>query len=203
MRTVFLGDSFTSGETNGDFSFCDYVSGTSYNMGISGTTIGEYSIYPVDGNSLLSVISRSVDVIKKADTIFIEYGINDTSAIMCGFATEDTVIVSFVKALDWLKQINPGAKIYFLTLSNKQNIIKLFGEKQCRYLEQDYFKGYSFKFPSNIWVDNYCNIIKQVEKRVVTVPMFGNFEPWMLGDDDLHPSDAGYKVIAENLKMYI
>ena len=116
---LFFGDSLTAGENNNNISFVDYVKGNTMNLGISGTTIGEYSIYPVDGNSLLGVINRNQNAIKTSDKIFLEYGCNDVAAIMCGFATIQIVTVSLVKAIDWIKQLNPRCKIYFLALGDE------------------------------------------------------------------------------------
>lgn len=204
MNTVFLGDSFTSGENNDRVSFVDYFSGISRNLGISGTTMGEYSIYPVDGYSLLSVIGKNEKVISNADIIVLEYGINDTSAIMCGFVTMQKVIVSFVKALDWIKQINPNATIYFLSLSNSSDIIQLFAYAQCWYLKNDYFKFYDFDFPASIWRGNYEVLIEKISKMVTVIPMFDYIE-WdkHIDVDGMHPNNFGYKLIADTLKEYI
>lgn len=204
MYTLFLGDSFTSGENNDNISFADYVKGNSHNLGISGTTIGEYSIYPVDGNSLLSIISKNTELISNADKIFIEYGINDVSAIMCGFTTEQHVIISFVKALDWIKQLNPNADIYFLALSEDRDIIENFAKLQCTYLKTDYFKFYDFIFPKSIWSTTYVSLIRALAKVVKVVPMITEFSfEEHIDKDNLHPNDKGYRLIAETVSEYI
>ena len=196
---IFFGDSFTSGETCVCGSFADRI-GDSINVGVSGTTIGEYSIYPVDGNSLLNRIDKFYGKIKYANTIYLEYGINDVSAILCGFTTLQTVIISFVKAIDWIKQINPRANIIFLSLSNNSDIINMFAKSQCDYLSNDYFKGYNFQIPISLWQENYKKLIEAVSQRVEVRYMFDTID-WdnEIGEDGLHPNDLGYEHITRNL----
>lgn len=207
MKTVFLGDSITAGENNNDTSFVDYFLGTTYNLGISGTTIGEYSIYPVDGNSLLSLINRHRLLIEKADVIFIEYGINDVASVMCGFVTEQTVIISFIKALDAIKQINSKARIIFLTISNaltiqQKDLISSYGKLQCDYLENVYFKNFRFNFPESVWVLTYISIIKGIQKTgIEMVSIYDDrFVNEFLSDDFIHPNNNGHLQIAKTLE---
>lgn len=204
MDSVFLGDSFTAEEANNWSSFVNYMPGVVHNVGISGTTMGEYSIYPVDGNSLVSMVYKQSSFIKRADVIFIEYGINDTSAIMCGFSDIRKCVVSFVKAIDAIKQINPRAKIYFLSLSNRSDIIHLFANAQCKYLEEEYFGGYNFSFPVSKWRETYLQLISYIERKVDTIPMFDSID-WdtEIGEDGLHPNDLGYQNIANNIVKYM
>lgn len=163
---LFFGDSLTAGENNNDTSFVDYVKGNTMNLGISGTTIGEYSIYPVDGNSLLGVINRNQNAIKYADKIFLEYGCNDVAAIMCGFATIQTVTVSLVKAIDWIKQLNPVCKIYFLALGD-EGAINTFAGNECYYLENDYFSKFDFKFPISVFLIHIIKFLPTLIRYVI------------------------------------
>lgn len=209
MINVFFGDSITEG-SNCDISFADYFNPVSIteNNGISGTTIGEYSIYPVDGNSLLSVYNKPGGRITAADRIFLEYGTNDVSAIMCGFTSLQTVIVSFIKALDGIKQINPRAKITFLAISLDHDIIYKHSELQCNYLKNDYFKGYDFNFPVNLCTSYYQQLIQAVSKRIQVIPMidditFFDENAECISNDNLHPNRKGHYIIAENIKKYI
>lgn len=201
MVSVFFGNSFTSGENNGDVSFVDYMPGSSYNLGVSGTTMGEYSIYPVDGNSLLSVIDRNPDTIKRADYIFIQYGANDVSAMMAGFVRERVVIVSFVKALDAIKQLNPEARIIFLTTSTDPYIINRLAARQCDYLKNDYFKGYPVDIPTSLWVNCYKTLMDVIAKKLEVVSMIDDFEFFDLyiSNDNIHPNNGGHKKIAETI----
>lgn len=200
---LFFGDSLTAGENNNDVSFVDYVKGNSINLGISGTTIGEYSIYPVDGNSLLSVIARNQETIKCADTICLEYGCNDVAAIMCGFATIQTVTVSLIKAIDWIRQLNPFCKIYFLALGN-ESIITTFAGNECYYLENNYFSRFDFKFPISVFSDTYNKILTNIDRICDIIYMFDSevSSDW-LSDDGVHPSNAGHIEIASNINKYM
>jgi len=200
---LFFGDSLTAGENNNDTSFVNYVKCNSLNLGISGTTIGEYSIYPVDGNSLLGVIARNQNSIKDADKIFLEYGCNDVAAIMCGFATIQTVTVSFVKAIDWIRQLNPFCKIYFLALGN-EGVISSFARNECYYLENAYFSKFDFKFPISVFSDIYNKILTNIDKICDIIYMFDSevSSDW-LSDDGVHPSNAGHIEIASNIDKYM
>jgi len=205
--TLFFGDSLTEG-SNCEHSFTDYLPKEMNitNAAVSGTTIGEYSIYPVDGYSLLGQIQRNNDIIPVCDTIFIEYGSNDVSAVMCGFATVQTVIVSFVKAVDWIKQLNPNTTIHFLGITDDAIIVNR-ATKMCEYLKNDYFKSFSFDFPVNIYVAYYKQIIDNISKVCDIITMF---DAAMLDDmnsyisnDNIHPNEKGHKRIADNILMQL
>lgn len=200
---LFFGDSLTAGENNNDTSFVNYVKCNSLNLGISGTTIGEYSIYPVDGNSLLGVIARNQNTIRYADKIFLEYGCNDVAAIMCDFATIQTVTVSFVKAIDWIKQLNPVCKIYFLALGDA-GAISNFARNECYYLENNYFSKFDFKFPISVFSAIYTKILTNIDKICDIIYMFDSevSSDW-LSDDGVHPSNAGHIEIASNINKYM
>lgn len=205
MSFVFFGDSLTEGD-NCDTRFTEYLpcEWDVWNFGVSGTTIGEYSIYPVDGNSLLSQIEKHKDDIKCASNIFIEYGSNDVSAVMCGFATIQTVVVSFVKAVDWIEQLNPDARIIFLAFGS-QEVVKNKSENMCNYLERDYFSKFDFKFPASVYVSTYNKIICEISKVCDIMYMFDNemTDIKYLSDDNIHPNSVGHKRIAENIiKQY-
>ena len=199
---LFFGDSLTEGQ-NCDCSFTDFLAPKGdvvMNLGVSGTTIGEYSIYPVDGNSLLSMIGRHVDDIKQAKKIFIEYGSNDVSAIMCGFATVQTVIVSLVKALDWIRQINPDSKIYFLQFGDPL-VVRNRATRMCDYLQYDYFKQFKFTFPVSVYICTYNEIIDKVRKicDIITIFDAEMISDEYISDDGIHPNVKGHKRIAFNI----
>ena len=201
MHTLFFGDSLTAG-SNCDCKYTDFLpSGWGvHNHAISGTTIGNYSIYPVDGYSLLDRIEKYRGSIEEVDTIFIEYGSNDVSAIMCGFATEQTVIISLVKALDWIKQLNPKAKIVFL-IPGDEAVIWYLGTSMCNYLENDYFGKLNFKFPVSKYVYIFMNLLKEVEKVCDVMYMFDKsmLSADYISDDNIHPNAKGHKHIAQNI----
>ena len=202
MQNLFFGDSMTSGENNGNVSYADYIS-NSIKIGVSGTTIGEYSIYPVDGNSLLSLIPKHIKEIKEAENIFIEYGINDTTSILVGNVKATQVLVAFVKALDYIKQINPEAKLYFLVAENATISLAL---SQYKYLRNDYMKNYWSEDAGNAkdWAQLYEEFISVVVSKsdVKIIEMFNNDKEYRdnLDTDGLHPTDKGYRMIAENIK---
>lgn len=207
MNVVFFGDSLT--ESVASIAITDYLppEWDVHNFGVSGTTIGEYSIYPVDGRSLLSLYSRNTWMLN-ADVIVLEYGINDVSSIMCGFTTLDKVVISFVKALDGIKQkIKNDTKIKFLSISDDYDTIYKYAKKQCSYLEKEYFKDYNFHFPDYMWAANYKKLISEISKRVEVIPMIKksdvDFMDLFLGPDDLHPNEVGNEIIAENIKDLI
>jgi len=203
MNLLFFGDSLVAGE-NSEYGFTDCITKHRVqNRAVSGTTIGEYSIYPVDGYSLLRQIGKYEEDIKRADFIFLGYGNNDVSAIMCGFATVQTVSVSLIKAVDWIYQINPDVKnIIFLTPGSKE-IIHNRSKAMCEYLEMDYFANYAFKFPVSVYEDNYQKLLDIVR---YTCDILGMFDDEMLenmdeyiSNDGLHPNEKGHSRIADNL----
>lgn len=201
-HVLFFGDSLTAGENSG-VSFVDYLfeGSTTYNVAVSGTTIGEYSIYPVDGESLLGQINRHQNLVEKADVIFIEYGSNDVSAIMCGFATLQTVVVSLVKAIDWIKQLNPNAKIVYLAPGNS-NIIEDRAWAMCHYLEDDYFAKFDFKFPESVYAQTFLKVLDNVRNICDIIYMFDadmEFNDNFISDDGIHPNEYGHIRIAKNI----
>lgn len=204
MNIIFFGDSLTAGE-NCKQRYTDFLNYNVQNYAVSGTTIGEYSIYPVDGDSLLSQIAKHTEEIRDADMIYIEYGANDVSAIMCGFATVKTVVVSLVKAIDWIKQLNPHVTLTFLILGSS-SVINVHSEKMCRYLENDYFSAFKFKFPETVYSNLYEEIIENVYKicnnvkRMYDDDMLKNFNDY-LSSDGIHPNIEGHKRIAKNIML--
>lgn len=212
MKAIFFGDSITAG-SNSDVAFTKYLSQIKpnyeiINYGVSGTTIGEYSIYPVDGNSLLSQINRYKTDIKYADYIFLEYGLNDVSSIMCGFTTIQTVVISLVKAVDWIKQLNPYAKIMFVCIGSK-NIMEYNASSMCDYLQNDYFGKFNFKFPKNKYMDIYSQILLEVDKICDKISLFDGVKidkevyKWYLSNDHLHPNKDGHGKIAAEISKYM
>lgn len=197
MSTIFFGDSITEG-VNSKSSFTKEFN-DAINMGISGTTIGEYSIYPVDGLSLLQVYDCYK--LRKASRVFLEYGCNDVASVMCGFTSLNNVIISFVKALDGIRQINGSAEIYFLSIADNADIIREYANYQCDYLKNDYFKGYDFVFPASKWAEIYIAFIEAVKKRIPVIPMIDDTEflSHYLSDDKLHPNELGHGIIGATI----
>lgn len=207
MSFVFLGDSITAGSSS-SFSFTECIDPEYdiFNFGISGTTVGEYSIYPVDGYSLLATYDKIAEL-RMADKIFLEYGCNDVAAIMCGFTTLQTAIISFVKAVDGIRQLNNEAEICFLSIAEPYSIIiSEYAKYQVEYLRNDYFKGYDFTFPVNMWASNYSDFALGASKRCdKVIPMIEDYRFFdkHLAGDKLHPNETGHKVIAQTIQKYI
>ena len=204
MKNLFFGDSLTSGDNNGGKSYVDYIS-QSEKIGVSGTTIGEYSVYPVDGYSLLSQIHRYVKEIEEAENIFLEYGINDATAAMTAYTRGACMVIDFVKAVDAIKQINPKARLYLLTVTNAQEAV---GEAQARYLNEVYMKPYvahvNERYKGTEWTMMYSGFVRNVFEPS-GIKMFNMFESneeydKYLDKDGLHPTDKGYQIIANNIK---
>lgn len=203
MENIFFGDSITAG-SNSSYSFVSSFN-DSLNCGISGTTIGEYSIYPVDGLSLLKRYNR-IQALQTFNNVILEYGLNDVSAIMCGFTDLNKVIVSFVKVIDGIRQLT-SSNIYFLSVSNNDDIINEYSKLQCEYLKNDYFKGYDFEFPVSLYAKLYKDFISAVSKRVEVIPMIDDINFFhenaeCIGSDNLHPNEKGHFIIAETIKKY-
>lgn len=203
---LFFGDSITSGEGNiGNINFTDFFKKDTLSLGVSGTTFGRYSPYPVDEYCLLDMIQKHKEEIKQHDIIFLEYGINDTTAIMCGMASFQCVMVSVIKAVDYIKQINPRCKIYFLRLSDELQIERKFAEAQCNYLKNVYFKNFDFQnFPVDVWLNNYTQLIVRISKILPVIPMFLDVDcKDIIGKDGLHPNIVGHAFIYENIISYL
>ena len=205
-KIICFGDSILAG-SNSKTKFTDYFQDDKtmvINKGISGTTIGEYSIYPVDGNSLLSIYNKD-SIIKDADTIILEYGINDVTAIMCGFTDFDKVMISFIKALDGIRQLNPRAEIKFLSISDNNETLLRYAILQCCYLQEEYFVNYDFNFPASKWADLYRYLIDSVSKSVTVIPMIHTTEfiDKYISSDLIHPNEDGHRLIAVNIEKLI
>lgn len=206
MKNLFIGDSITSGENNHGISYTDYIP-FSEKIGISGTTIGEYSLYPVDGKSLLSIIPQNIDKIKEAENIFLEYGINDVSSISVGNVRPTQVLIAFNKAMDWIKQINPEANLYFLIGYKCLLSLALHNYK---YLRCDYMKYYWDKdcIDAKDWANVYVEFLNKVvspRDDIKIIDMYKNDKEYRdnLDEDDLHPNDNGYRIIANNIQEEI
>ena len=202
MRVLVIGDSMVSGENNKGKSFADYlsVSGSVIKVGVSGTTLGEYSLYPVEGYSLLAQIKRYEIAVKQADVILLHYGVNDASALLLGNTTTKQVIVSLVKALDYIAQLNPKAVVKFLTLSLAGEVMKPYAKLHCMYLRR-YYDGYDLPIEWKKWFEAYSSFIDIVEKRLEIIPLVNSYE-WMieyLDEDEIHFKDEGYRDIARRI----
>lgn len=195
---LFLGDSFTSADNCNKTGFTTFIKNTetNINLAVSGTCIGNYSPYPVDGYNLLDILIQNATLIKKANSIFIEYGINDTSALCLKIVSIEQVKISLIKAIDYISQLNKNCKIYFLVLD--KTILKDYAKNQC-----DYLKMYTHKLIHwKTWKKWYNKIVNIADEFCTTIVMLDTLQ-YMDKNDVLHPSIEGYKRIATILNKYI
>ena len=207
QKLLFIGDSFTAGENNNFISYVQYLdkSYDSTQIGVPGTTIGEYSLYSVDGFSLLSQIQRYKDDISKAGTIFLEYGINDISSMLGNKASYQEILDTLDQAISALNHINPNAKINFLVLSLDNEVIISYANNQHEYLTKDFYPDQDINHIKQMWADNYFKLIKDISNRLETIPMIldlNQLKKYFV-KNAMHPSKEGYKIIANNINSYL
>ena len=186
---IIYGDSFTSGENNNNVSFADYLK--QGKCGISGSCLDEYSIYPVKDGSFLASYQSCKEI------VLLEYGINDAASLVTGYATADVIKVSIAKVADLLKDTNA----YFLALTKKQSDLKSFCIRYANYLNHDYLKGL-YTISDTAYQTSYELFIALMQEKFKMLYMlpddFQDFD-----EDGIHPTDKGYKIIAEYLKAQL
>lgn len=206
-KLLFIGDSFTAGENNNFISYAQYLDKNydSTQIGVAGTTIGEYSLYLVDGFSLLSQIQRYKDDISKAGTIFLEYGINDISSMLGNKVSYQQILDKLDQAISTLNQINPNAKIKFLVLSLDNEVIISYANNHHEYLTKYFYPDQDINHIKQMWADNYIKLIKDISNRLETIPMILNLNQLKkyFAKNTMHPSKEGYKQIANNINLYL
>ena len=156
--TLFFGDSYTSGENNNTVSWVNYIGmhDDYVNNAISGTTMGDYSLYPVKDHDLLHQLYQQTEEIKKADRIVLAYGLNDIAAVATGYTKIINVKVALIKCLDYIKQINFDCVIDFVIPTLEEDIIHKFLLLNCDYITNRYLhicpKNFAKKWKKN-WTD--------------------------------------------------
>lgn len=198
---VFLGDSLTSGENNNNKSFVEYLNVDAINFGISGTCIGDYSLYPVGKSNLIDILQQNAEPIQRSKCIFLEYGCNDVSSIVVKNTTLQKVKIELIKCLDYIHQLNPTVEIYFITLG-KCNI-KTFAQAQTNYLKNDYLHFSNISYHK--WIRTYKKFNKFINQICSNVVCLTDTELCEdeLDTDKLHPNAVGYKRISCNLMLHI
>jgi len=199
MEIVVIGDSVVSGENNNFKSFTNYLPYDNVTkVGVSGTTIGEYSIYPVDGKSLLSQIRNYEKIIKTADVILLHYGVNDTSALALGNCSSNMFIINYVKAIDYLKQLNPKAKIKFLLMTDCTFVAAKYADLHVPYLKE-YLKYMPIEFNTVSWFRAYGFVASTIKQKCEVISLFDDVDTLIryLDKDKIHPNDEGYRYIAK------
>ena len=212
MRTTFFGDSLTAGECNDFRSFAKFYAEDDKDiekgiLAISGTTIGEYSVYPVDGNSFLSVLYRNKDVVENSDVIVIEYGINDASSLFLGNVTLSQIVVAVAKALDYIKQVNPNAKVYWLKPIQDRALIEEFAKYHVKYLFEDYLTGFRKADDNSAlrWADDYEKIYHCISRQTRLIAGISEIPTLkdLFASDNIHFNDEGHKKLARVLEEEI
>jgi len=207
QKLLFIEDSFTAEENNNSISYVQYLNKDydSTPIGISGTTIGEYSLYLVDGFSLLSQIDKYKEKIVNADTIFLEYGINDISSMLGNKVSYHGILDNLGQAIFALKQIHPTAKVKFLVLSLDNEVIISYANNHHEYLTKDFYLDQDINHIKQMWADNYIKLIKDISNRLETIPMILNLNQLnkYFVKNSMHPSKEGYMIIASNINSYL
>ena len=207
QKLLFIGDSFTAGENNNFISYVQYIdkSYDSTQIGVPGTTIGEYSLYLPKGYSLLSQIEKHKDTIAKVDTIYLEYGINDISSMLGNKVSYQKILDTLDQAISTLRQINPNAKIKFLVLSLDNEVIFSYANNHHEYLTKEFYPNQDIDYIKKMWADNYIKLIKDISNRLETIPMILNLNQLnkYFVENSMHPSKEGYKIIANNINSYL
>lgn len=206
-HNIFLGDSFTAGTNVGNqCSFPHLVSNENvaiHNYGVDGTTIGDYSIYPVH-DYLCNLMRYRIAWPNNLTNgkIFLEYGLNDVSAIMSGKTNLHAVISDLVSALDDIRQYTPNIELYFLYIP--EDMIDYFAVSQCCYLENVYFKGLGYKYTPANYADIYNVMMNKISNILPMIPMItkGFDFDTMIDSDELHPNYAGHLHIASNIAKF-
>lgn len=199
-KILFFGDSLTSAENNNYKGFVEKLSFSNYiNYGVSGTTFGNYSLYPVKDNDLLSLLYKHTNKLKSAKIIILEYGINDTSAIFANYTSLSTAIISFVKCVDYIKQVS-SAKIYFIELGCN---VDLFAKSQTNYLLNNYLSVVPIT-PCSSWKSIYNSLINIVKEILPSIKLtLSPLTKDHIDTDEIHPNDIGYNIIAEDIKKQL
>ena len=205
MRYLFIGDSFTEGQNNSGKGYAhymnEYIDGEVLIDGISGTTVGSYSIYPVNRYSLLSRLDRIDYKVSLADVIVLEFGINDISAVTAGNATYRQVLLAFISAIDAIRQLNPKASLYILHLGG-DDVIRAASRFNACYMNREYFSKYPVRVTERKWARLYRRLVRDLcSFSLWPVRMFRNAEEYTqhMDVDRLHPNAAGYKIVARNV----
>ena len=211
MNLVFYGDSITSGENNNYISYVNYIeqavlvddsTTTVKNFGVSGSTFGDYSIYPVMHGSALDIIDATAEHIKCADYVFLEYGVNDSASAMTNYADLAKIVMSIVKCQDFIHQLNPGCKIVFISFGG--SLLNLIAYGQEEYLKNYYLRSVEPFFKNLSYHDfiSTYKIISEAASRVFDITLdidVSGFSKELLDSDNMHPNDDGYQTLAKTI----
>lgn len=205
---LFFGDSFTSAENNNYNGFVEKLNleNKGYhvvNYGVSGTTLAPYSLYPVGPNDLLALIREHEEEIKNASVIFIEYGINDFASYITSHVRLYDIELAFTNCIDYLRQLNTECKIIYLVPSHNPKVIESIAESQVDYLEHDYLKLWRRVYSKEKFVFSFLDFIHCIESceeiKVLDMITDEEFMNKYICNDNIHPNDYGYQIIADTI----
>lgn len=210
MKTfTFFGDSFTSGENNGFKSFVDYldseIDAAIIKYGESGTCIGNYSLYPVKDCSLLSMLYGS-DSLDAADAVFLEFGINDAAAVYKWYTSTTNILIDLRKAIDYIQQnTNAGTSTYFIRFD--EVTLRRLAKYQVAYL-QEYYQDLPPKDAAarELYEKRIIKCYDAIADTAIKYgckPLFIHVPADEWDTDNLHPTDAGYRNIAQTLRAQL
>jgi lysophospholipase L1-like esterase len=206
MKVLFLGDSLTSAENNNYKGFVEKLRLQFFeNKGVSGSTIGDYSLYPVGNTDLLSSTFKYKDIIAKSDYLFIEYGINDIASATIGYTTNNYICITLNKCIDNIYQINKNIKIVYLLPTLESKVLSEIAKSQYDYLKEyldEEIVGDKEDF-IKFYMNNYYSLVKFITRKKLNIlTLIDNVDVYRnyLDVDMIHPNDKGYQIIADKLR---
>ena len=206
MKILFLGDSLTSAENNNYKGFVEKLRLQFFeNKGVSGSTIGDYSLYPVGNTDLLSSTFKYKNIIAESDYLFIEYGINDIASATVGYTTNNHIYITLNKCIDNIYQINKNIKIIYLLPTLEPKVLSEIAKSQYDYLKEyldkeivgnkeDFIKSYTNNYSS------FARFITKKKLNILTLIDDADVYRNYLDIDMIHPNDRGYQIIADKLR---
>ena len=195
-----------TGDNNGGrgiFYYCQKHYPNAHMEGCSGTTFGEYSLYPVDGESLSCMVTQSEAFKYRRDIVVLEYGVNDASSVCAGNVSMEIVLNTFRKCVDKIRQLFPNCEIVFLRLSDEAMRSEAAG--QISYLKDDYLSDVFSVMGVNVSNTNWANRWEWAYKTIVELAellcdrSISIMNPALISEDGMHPSESGYIDIAQTV----
>lgn len=186
---IVYGDSYTSGEDNNGVSFADYLKVAK--CGVSGSCLGEYSIYPVYNGSFVSLYQNC------QKTVLLEYGVNDAASLVAKYVDMHKIKIAVAQAADLLQNND----VYFLALTRSQRDLKSFCDRYADYLNNEYLRDLCV-VQSEDYQNSYENFVAVMQKKFKTLYMLPDgFQDFSA--DGIHPTNKGHKTIATYLQKQL
>lgn len=216
---VVFGDSLASGDNNHSKSYIHYLKLDRYhiiNNAVSGTTLDNYSIFPVGDNDLLSLADKYKSELKQADAVILSYGFNDILSAALTRTDIVGIIIALSKFVDILGVYNKKARLIFLypfaLFPDNKDMLPI-----TRFV--DYVMNYTQLYKLDATgairekvldsaVETYRTLVSYIvsSTNMMAFPIFENSQTYMKYIDEkdtLHPSAEGYKHAAKRLKSIL